>query len=143
MPNSAGNRTLLLLKKLGQTFQNGDPSTAGDGDDGSVPDDEREQAEVDVGREAKNCSVPVKLSPAGCSASSELDQERFGCRKAFDGVLAIGKSVAWASSGEGVGAWIAANFTKCVSAQQSWAVSVFFNFFNNKKRFFAFFIKLI
>ena len=29
------------------------------------------------------------------------------------------------------------------SARQSWALSVFFNFFNNKKWFFAFFIRLI
>ena len=31
----------------------------------------------------------------------------------------------------------------CTEFKQSWALSVFFHFFNNKKWFFAFFIKLI
>ena len=59
-----------------------------------------------------NCTSVRKFKPQEitCTASSELNR-RFGCNKAFDGNLSIGKQKnAWASLGEGVGAWIEAKF---------------------------------
>ena len=59
-----------------------------------------------------NCTTVRKFKPQEitCSASSELNR-RFGCSRAFDGNLSIGKQKnAWASLGEGVGAWIEAKF---------------------------------
>ena len=54
----------------------------------------------------------TKIAPAEvtCTASSQFSR-KFGCKKAFDGHLAIGKQRnSWASAGEGVGAWIEARF---------------------------------
>jgi len=49
-----------------------------------------------------------------CSASSTYSR-KYSCEKAFDGVLQTNRlGSAWASRGQGVGAWIEANFTKPV-----------------------------
>ena len=60
----------------------------------------------------RNCSEVTKIAPAEvtCTASSQFSR-KFGCKKAFDGHLSIGKQRnSWASAGEGVGAWIEARF---------------------------------
>ena len=67
-----------------------------------------------------NCSNVRKFSAKEitCKASSEYDR-RYSCMKAFDGVLAMGrKKSAWASRGEGVGAWIHAEFNKMKAVSQ-------------------------
>ena len=67
-----------------------------------------------------NCSSVRKFAPSEvkCTASSEFSP-RYSCAKAFDGVLAIGKQKsAWASKGEGIGAWIEARFENLKSIHQ-------------------------
>lgn len=61
----------------------------------------------------------VKPNEIVCKASSELARKR-NCKKAFDGLLAIGKPgvSAWASKGEGRGAWIQATFSRQVIVKQ-------------------------
>ena len=68
----------------------------------------------------QNCTNEKKIKPNSitCEASSELNR-KFGCKKAFDGNLSIGKKKnAWASKGEGVGAWIRAKFDKTYAVNQ-------------------------
>jgi len=68
----------------------------------------------------QNCTNEKKIPPSAitCEASSEFNR-KFGCRKAFDGNLSIGKRKnAWASKGEGVGAWIMAKFDKTYAVNQ-------------------------
>ena len=60
-----------------------------------------------------NCRSVEKFPPSAitCQASSQL-RRGYGCKKAFDGVFLVGKKkTSWASQGEGVGAWIKANFS--------------------------------
>jgi len=67
------------------------------------------------------CDKVIKVKPNEivCKASSELSRKR-NCKKAFDGILAIGKPgvSAWASKGEGRGAWIQATFKRQVIVKQ-------------------------
>jgi len=67
------------------------------------------------------CDKVTKVKPNEivCKASSELARKR-NCKKAFDGLLAIGKPgvSAWASKGEGRGAWIQATFSRQVIVKQ-------------------------
>ena len=67
-----------------------------------------------------NCSDVEKFPPSEitCEASSQLHR-RYGCKKAFDGLLSVGKKKnSWASKGEGVGAWIKATFSSKKSISQ-------------------------
>lgn len=67
-----------------------------------------------------NCSSVEKFPPSEitCEASSQFHR-RFGCKKAFDGLLSVGKKKnSWASKGEGVGAWIKATFSSKKSISQ-------------------------
>ena len=68
----------------------------------------------------QNCTNEKKIQPNSikCEASSEFNR-KFGCKKAFDGNLSIGKRKnAWASKGEGVGAWINAKLDKTYAVNQ-------------------------
>ena len=68
----------------------------------------------------QNCTNEKKIQPEAinCEASSEFNR-KFGCKKAFDGNLSIGKRKnAWASKGEGVGAWIKAKLDKTYAVNQ-------------------------
>ena len=61
-----------------------------------------------------DCQAPKKVKPRAitCTSSSSL-APNWSCRKAFDNVLKIGKAgSAWASRGEGRGAWIMATFDR-------------------------------
>ena len=69
---------------------------------------------------ASNCSSVEKFPPSAitCQASSQFHR-RYGCKKAFDGLLSVGKKKnSWASKGEGVGAWIKATFSSKKSISQ-------------------------
>ena len=69
---------------------------------------------------SSNCTKVVKIPSweITCEASSEF-HKRFGCKKAFDGQLSVGKQKnSWASKGEGVGAWIKASFSSKKSVSQ-------------------------
>ena len=83
----------------------------------------------------QNCTQPAKFKPKQitCEASSVFNRN-FGCKKAFDGKLAIGKAKsAWASKGEGVGAWIKASFNQAYAVTQLKLLQRHFPGESNKK----------
>eukprot|EP00092_Neocalanus_flemingeri_P007315 GFUD01007901.1.p1 GENE.GFUD01007901.1~~GFUD01007901.1.p1 ORF type:complete len:539 (+),score=172.53 GFUD01007901.1:31-1617(+) len=83
----------------------------------------------------QNCTNAKKIQPNAitCEASSEFNR-KFSCRKAFDGNLSIGKKKnAWASKGEGVGAWIMANFDQTIAVNQLKILQRHFPGESNKK----------
>jgi len=83
----------------------------------------------------QNCTDGRKLKPneITCKASSEFNK-KFGCKKAFDGNLSVGKKKsAWATKGEGIGSWIQATFNKTFAINQLKILQRHFPAESNKK----------
>ena len=86
----------------------------------SVEAGQQDESSTSKPGQFSNCSNVVKFPPSEmtCQASSEFHR-RYSCKKAFDGLLSVGKKKnSWASRGEGVGAWIKATFTSKKSISQ-------------------------
>jgi len=73
---------------------------------------------------AKSCADPKLLesSMITCTASSEFNSD-WGCQKAFDGEAPCNQNwpysgTSWATKGEGVGAWIKAEFVEVITIKK-------------------------
>ena len=114
-------KTLDILSDLMELAQSTteaskDPTTTMD----SVEAGQQEESSTSQPVQFSNCSNLEKFPPSEitCQASSEFHR-RYGCKKAFDGLLSVGKKKnSWASKGEGVGAWIKATFSSKKSISQ-------------------------
>ena len=109
--SALANRTLALLASVVELARTTAPPPDTSTIDGVEVTPAPSPAPQDQPR-FRNCSEVTKIAPAEvtCTASSQFSR-KFGCKKAFDGHLAIGKQRnSWASAGEGVGAWIEARF---------------------------------
>ena len=114
-------KTLDILSDLMELAQSTteaskDPTTTMD----SVEAGQQEESSTSQPVQFSNCSNLEKFPPSEitCQASSEFHR-RYGCKKAFDGLLSVGKKKnSWASRGEGVGAWIKASFSSKKSISQ-------------------------
>ena len=129
--NDLADKTLGMLKNIIDMANNSSEETSGKDDnldsidvidqetETTTPASNTSSSSPGSVQKFYNCTSVRKLGPEEitCSASSQFDR-RFSCKKAFDGVLAIGRKNAWASRGEGVGSWIEAGFKRTMAVNQ-------------------------
>jgi len=135
------NKTMGLLKNVMKIYKKQlsveNSTSAGDSTIDDVTVEQESTTPIPVGSTLapETCTSPKKVVPSmvNCSASSTFSR-KWGCSKAFDGILQTSREgSAWASRGEGVGAWIQAEFNTPVTIKKIKILQRFYGIEANKE----------